>query len=59
LHAARDTVIWKLADLPEYHIRRPMAPTGTNLLGLVKHLTGCEIGYFGHVFDRPIAEPPA
>jgi uncharacterized damage-inducible protein DinB len=59
LRQARDAVVWKLDNLSEYDIRRPLTPTGTNLLGLVKHLTGCEIGYFGYVFDRPIAEPPA
>jgi hypothetical protein len=58
LQQARDAVLWKLADLCEYDIRRPLTPTGTNLLGLVKHLTGCEIGYFGYAFNRPITEPP-
>jgi hypothetical protein len=59
LRQASAAVTWKLAGLSEYDVRRPMTPTGTNLLGLVKHLTGCEIGYFGYVFDRPIADPPA
>lgn len=58
LQQARDAVVWKLDGLSEYDVRRPLTPTGTNLLGLVKHLTGCEIGYFGYVFNRPIAEPP-
>lgn len=58
LQQARDAVLWKLTELSEYDIRRPLTPTGTNLLGLVKHLTGCEIGYFGHVFNRPIGDPP-
>jgi hypothetical protein len=58
LQQARDAVVWKLTGLSEYDIRRPLTPTGTNLLGLVKHLTGCEIGYFGHVFNRPMADPP-
>lgn len=30
-------------------------PTSTNLLGLVKHLAGCEFGYFGYVFGRSAA----
>jgi hypothetical protein len=34
-----------------------MTPTGTNLLGLVKHCAGVELGYFGFVFDRPADEP--
>ena len=58
LQNSRDALIWKLDDLSEYDVRRPLTPTGTNLLGLVKHLTGCEIGYFGYVFARPIPEPP-
>ena len=30
-----------------------MTPTGTNLLGLVKHLASVELGYFGDTFGRP------
>ena len=30
-----------------------MTQTGTNLLGLVKHVANVELGYFGEVFDRP------
>jgi hypothetical protein len=40
-------------------VRRPRTATGTNLLGLVKHLAGVEIGYFGTTFGRPFADPPA
>ena len=58
LQDARDVMLWKLDGLSEYDIRRPLTPTGTNLLGLVKHLTGCEIGYFGDTFGRPLADPP-
>ena len=58
LQSARDALLWKLEGLSEYDIRRPMVPTGTNLLGLVKHLTGCEVGYFGDVFGRPFQDPP-
>jgi hypothetical protein len=56
LQQGRDAVLWKLDGLPEYDIRRPLTPTGTNLLGLVKHLTACELGYFGDTFGRPYAE---
>jgi hypothetical protein len=59
LQDARDAMLWKLDGLSEYDIRRPMVPTGTNLLGLVKHLTGVEIGYFGDTFGRPFADQPA
>jgi hypothetical protein len=58
LQAARDALLWKLDGLSEYDIRRPMTPTGTNLLGLVKHLTGVEIGYFGETFGRSVEYPP-
>jgi hypothetical protein len=34
-----------------------MVPTGTNLLGLVKHVASVEAGYFGETFGRPFDEP--
>jgi len=52
-------VLGKLDGLAEYEVRRPRTPTGTNLLGLVKHLAGVEIGYFGDTFGRPFPDPPA
>jgi len=52
LQAAREAVLWKLDGLSEYDVRRPMVPTGTNLLGLVKHLASVEVAYFGEVFGR-------
>lgn len=52
LRGARETLLWKLEGLREYDIRRPMTPTGTNLLGLVKHSTATHLGYFGEVFGR-------
>jgi hypothetical protein len=53
LQDAREAVLWKLEGSSEYDIRRPLVPTGTNLLGLVKHLAGGEMGYFGDTFGRP------
>lgn len=53
LQGARDSMLWKLDGLSEYDVRRPMTPTGTNLLGLVKHLASVELGYFGETFGRP------
>ena len=55
LQAAREALLWKLDGLSEYDIRRPMTPTGTNLLGLVKHLTYVERHWLlGHdVTDWP------
>jgi hypothetical protein len=58
LQTARGAMIWKLDGVSEYDVRRPLVPTGTNLLGLVKHLAGVEIGYFGDTFGRPFAEQP-
>ncbi|WP_024802683.1 DinB family protein [Nocardia sp. BMG51109] len=59
LRFAREAVLWKLDGLSEYDVRRPMTPTGTNLLGLVKHLAAVELGYFGDTFGRPYDEPLA
>lgn len=52
LRIARKNMLWKLDGLTEYQKRRPMTPTGTNLLGLVKHLAITEYGYFGITFGR-------
>src|SRR6266576_2193571 len=57
LKSARDALLWKLDGLSEYDVRRPLVPTGTNLLGLVKHVAYVTTGYFGLVFDRPFDEP--
>ena len=51
-------MLWKLEGLSEYDARRPLTPTGTNLLGLVKHLAVWEFRYFGDVFGRSAAEVP-
>ena len=56
LQEGRDALLWKLEGLGEYDVRRPMTPTGTNLLGLVKHLALVELGYFGVVFGRPVED---
>ncbi len=53
LQQARDTLVGALAGLSEYDVRRPLTPTGTNLLGLVKHLAGIEFGYLGDCVGRP------
>jgi uncharacterized damage-inducible protein DinB len=56
LQHGRDVLIWKLSDLPEYEVRRPLVRSGTNLLGLVKHVASVEAGYLGDVFGRPFPE---
>lgn len=48
----REAVAWKLDGVSEYDVRRPLTPTGTNLLGVVKHLAGVQIGYLGWTFGR-------
>jgi uncharacterized damage-inducible protein DinB len=58
LQEGRDAVLWKLEGLSEYDVRRPLTGTGTNLLGLVKHLAAMEFGYFGDTFGRPASEQP-
>ena len=53
LQVGREAILWKLDGLSEYDARRPLVPTGTNLLGLIKHLASVELGYFGDCFGRP------
>jgi hypothetical protein len=53
----RSVLLSKLDGLPEYDVRRPLTTTGTNLLGLVKHLSATEARYFGEIFDRPSPWP--
>jgi hypothetical protein len=59
LQDGRDAVVRSLDGLPEYDVRRPLVPSGTNLLGLVKHLTGIELGYLGTSVGRtpPVVLP--
>ena len=59
LRGIREVLVWKLDGLSEYDIRHPLTSTGTNLLGLVKHLAIWESRYFGEVFSRPFPEPLA
>jgi uncharacterized damage-inducible protein DinB len=56
LRTAREALLWKLDGLSDYDVRRPLTPTGTNLLGLLKHVAGVSADYFGSVFDRPFPE---
>jgi hypothetical protein len=56
LQASRAALLSKVGNLSEHDLRRPMTPTGTNLLGLVKHLAGLEYGYLGESFSHPAPE---
>jgi len=57
LRWTREAMLGKLDGLSEYDVRRPLTVTGTNLLGLVKHLTLVEARYLGEIFGRPFPEP--
>jgi uncharacterized damage-inducible protein DinB len=48
----RDVVLWKLQGLDDEQVRRVMTPSGTSLLGLVKHLASVEYGWFCETFGR-------
>jgi hypothetical protein len=53
LREARAAVLGTLDGLSEYDVRRPMTPSGTNLLGIVKHLAGNEHVYLSESFGIP------
>ena len=57
LQASRDALLWKLDGLGERDLRMPRTPTGTNLIGIVKHMANVEIGYFGVTFGREWPTP--
>jgi uncharacterized damage-inducible protein DinB len=48
----RDVVLWKLEGLDDAQVRRVLVPSGTSMLGLVKHLAATEYGWFGLQFER-------
>lgn len=58
LRNQREAIRRKVQGLSEYDARRPRTPTGTNLLGLLKHVSCCELGYFGETFARPAPHLP-
>ncbi len=57
LQEARDAILWKLEGLGERDLRLPRTPTGTNLLGIVRHVANVEIDYFGPTFGREWPHP--
>ena len=59
LQQTRDALLWKLEGLGERELRLPRTPTGTNLLGIVRHCANVEIGYFGTTFGREWPDPDA
>jgi uncharacterized damage-inducible protein DinB len=54
LQRCRDNLVATLDGLGEHDVRRPMTPSGTNLLGLVKHVASVELGYLGECVGRPL-----
>ncbi|MEV4630173.1 DinB family protein [Micromonospora sp. NPDC049523] len=54
----RQVILWKIQDLDDERLRRPMVPSGTSLLGLVKHLAGVEYGWFCETFGRQVEPMP-
>lgn len=56
LQSSRAGLLSKLDGLTEYDMRRPVTPSGTNLLGLVKHLAGLEYEYLGGCLGRSAPE---
>jgi hypothetical protein len=57
LQSNRESLLWKLDGLSERDLRMPRTPTGTNLIGIVKHMANVEIGYFGDTFGREWPTP--
>jgi len=57
LQSSRDALLWKLEGLGQRDLRMPRTPTGTNLIGIVKHMANVEIGYFGDTFGREWPHP--
>ena len=56
LRRQREQLLAKLDGLDDWQVRVPMTPTGTNLLGLIKHVASVDLGYFGDIFGRPHGE---
>jgi uncharacterized damage-inducible protein DinB len=62
LHASldrhREVVLWKIEGVSDEDLRRPVTPSGTNLLGLVKHLAAVEYEWFCRAFGRATESLP-
>ena len=52
LDYVRETVLRKIEGVGDEDLRRPMVPSGTNLLGMVKHLGWVEMGWFQRTFSN-------
>ncbi|MCJ1715284.1 DinB family protein [Microbacterium sp. M1A1_1b] len=58
LQKHRAALVGKLDGLAERQARWPVTPTGTNVLGVVKHVASVQVEYFGAVFGRPFPDLP-
>jgi uncharacterized damage-inducible protein DinB len=54
----RATLLWKIEGLDDEQLRRPMVPSGTSLLGMVKHLAYVERWWFQQVWGGREATYP-
>jgi hypothetical protein len=54
----RAVVLWKIEGLDDDQLRRQMTPSGTSLLGIVKHLAAVEYGWFCSTFGRQMEPMP-
>ena len=52
LTVVQQSLLWKVDELSDKDLRRPMTQSGTNLIGIVKHLTGITYGYLCSSFGR-------
>lgn len=58
LQKHRAALVGKLDGLAERQARWPVTPTGTNVLGVIKHVASVQVEYFGAVFGRPFPDLP-
>ena len=58
LERNRNVFLWKLEGLSDEDLRRPMVPSGTNLLGMLKHMASVEYSWFCTTFGRESDELP-
>lgn len=57
LNASRESVLWKAEGLSDHDLTRPLVPTGTNILGVIQHLAGVELGYFVQCLGQQVEQP--
>lgn len=53
LRRSRQALRWKMEGLSERQLRMPMTPTGTNILGVLKHVTSVELEYLTDCVGQP------